>query len=125
MLAVRLVCDAALTVSVTYDRLIRGERGRSVAAIIKLGIVVVGTLGLCFLPFLAPGDLAQVLHRIFPFERGLFEDKVANFWCAISVVIKLKRYLTHSHLARLWCVMHGTYMQRSAPRLTPHVDWSY
>lgn len=27
------------------------------------------------------GGLAQVLHRLFPFARGLFEDKVANVWC--------------------------------------------
>ncbi|CRK28273.1 hypothetical protein BN1723_018345, partial [Verticillium longisporum] len=28
-----------------------------------------------------------MVHRIFPFARGLFEDKVANFWCALNVVI--------------------------------------
>lgn len=27
----------------------------------------------------------QVVHRMFPFARGLYEDKVANFWCSISV----------------------------------------
>lgn len=25
---------------------------------------------------------------MFPFARGLYEDKVANFWCATSIVIK-------------------------------------
>lgn len=28
-------------------------------------------------------QIAQTLHRIFPFSRGLFEDKVANIWCTI------------------------------------------
>ncbi|KAL7629594.1 Glucosyltransferase-like protein [Parahypoxylon ruwenzoriense] len=37
-------------------------------------------------------QLAQMVHRIFPFARGLFEDKVANFWCAANVVIKLRQY---------------------------------
>ncbi|AEO70328.1 glycosyltransferase family 57 protein [Thermothielavioides terrestris NRRL 8126] len=37
-------------------------------------------------------QLVQMVHRIFPFARGLFEDKVANFWCALNVVIKLKKY---------------------------------
>ncbi|KUJ11343.1 glycosyltransferase family 57 protein [Mollisia scopiformis] len=37
-------------------------------------------------------QLAQVIHRVFPFARGLFEDKVANFWCALNVVIKLRNY---------------------------------
>jgi alpha-1,3-glucosyltransferase len=34
--------------------------------------------------------LVQIVHRVFPFARGLFEDKVANFWCALNVVMKLK-----------------------------------
>ena len=32
-----------------------------------------------------PKAVLQVLHRMFPFARGLYEDKVANFWCSISV----------------------------------------
>lgn len=35
---------------------------------------------------------AQLIFRIFPFSRGLFEDKVANFWCALNVAIKLRVY---------------------------------
>jgi alpha-1,3-glucosyltransferase len=37
-------------------------------------------------------QLVQMVHRIFPVARGLFEDKVANFWCALNVVIKIKKY---------------------------------
>ena len=37
-------------------------------------------------------QLLQMVHRVFPFARGLFEDKVANFWCAANVVIKLRNY---------------------------------
>ena len=37
-------------------------------------------------------QLAQSVHRIFPFARGIFEDKVANIWCALNVVIKLRQY---------------------------------
>jgi alpha-1,3-glucosyltransferase len=37
-------------------------------------------------------QLAQMIHRVFPFARGLFEDKVANFWCALNVVVKLRNY---------------------------------
>ncbi|KAI1176215.1 ALG8 glycosyltransferase family ALG6 [Nemania sp. FL0916] len=39
-------------------------------------------------------QLVQMVHRVFPFARGLFEDKVANFWCAANVVIKLRGYPT-------------------------------
>lgn len=35
---------------------------------------------------------AQIVYRVFPFARGLFEDKVANFWCALNVVVKLRKY---------------------------------
>ena len=37
-------------------------------------------------------QLTQSIHRIFPFARGLFEDKVANFWCAIHTLHKLNTY---------------------------------
>lgn len=42
-----------------------------------------------FQPF--ANQIAQSIHRIFPFSRGLFEDKVANIWCSIhfSGVYKL------------------------------------
>lgn len=37
-------------------------------------------------------QLTQSIHRIFPFARGLFEDKVANVWCAIHTLHKLNKY---------------------------------
>ncbi|OJJ48170.1 hypothetical protein ASPZODRAFT_150453 [Penicilliopsis zonata CBS 506.65] len=37
-------------------------------------------------------QMAQVIHRVFPFARGLFEDKVANAWCAIHTFYKLNRF---------------------------------
>jgi alpha-1,3-glucosyltransferase len=38
-------------------------------------------------------QVAQLVHRVFPFARGLFEDKVANFWCALNILYKLKYLL--------------------------------
>ncbi|XP_028404504.1 dolichyl pyrophosphate Man9GlcNAc2 alpha-1,3-glucosyltransferase-like [Dendronephthya gigantea] len=64
-----------------------------------LGITVIGTFVLCWLPFLRSFSLAvQVLHRLFPFARGLYEDKVANIWCSISVFVKLKNIFSRSTL---------------------------
>jgi alpha-1,3-glucosyltransferase len=37
-------------------------------------------------------QLTQSIHRIFPFSRGLFEDKVANIWCTVHTIHKLHRY---------------------------------
>ncbi|KAI0549034.1 ALG8 glycosyltransferase family ALG6 [Xylaria curta] len=39
-------------------------------------------------------QMVQMIHRVFPFARGVFEDKVANFWCAANVVVKLRAYPT-------------------------------
>ena len=35
-------------------------------------------------------QVAQVVHRSFPFARGVFEDKVANFWCSLNTFYKLR-----------------------------------
>ncbi|KOS18978.1 putative dolichyl pyrophosphate alpha-1 [Escovopsis weberi] len=43
-------------------------------------------------PFAVVEQLAEMLDRVFPFDRGLFEDKVANFWCALNVAVKLRRF---------------------------------
>lgn len=43
-----------------------------------------------YFPFVL--QLSQSVHRIFPFARGLFEDKVANIWCSIHTFHKLHRY---------------------------------
>lgn len=32
----------------------------------------------------------QVVHRVFPLARGVFEDKVSNFWCVLNIVMKIK-----------------------------------
>lgn len=37
-------------------------------------------------------QLTQSIHRIFPFARGIFEDKVANLWCALHAIHKLTPY---------------------------------
>ncbi|CAE6513982.1 unnamed protein product [Rhizoctonia solani] len=54
---------------------------------IRLALVTTLSFLLLFLPFLSPSLLLQSIRRIFPFARGLFEDKVANFWCASDVVL--------------------------------------
>jgi alpha-1,3-glucosyltransferase len=38
---------------------------------------------------------------MFPVARGIFEDKVANFWCVSHVLIKWRSYFTDPQLAAL------------------------
>ncbi|KAG0328472.1 Glucosyltransferase-like protein [Dissophora globulifera] len=69
--------------------------------LIKLGIAVVVTLGLQFAPWLRSQDeILQVVQRIFPLFRGLYQDKVANVWCAVNVVIKLRDIFDIQELVR-------------------------
>lgn len=41
---------------------------------------------------------AQVLRRIFPVGRGLYEDYLSNFWCTTSVVMKWRQLFSGSQL---------------------------
>ncbi|CEQ42038.1 SPOSA6832_03810 [Sporobolomyces salmonicolor] len=70
---------------------------------LHLGLTVALAFTALFLPFLTPfpHTLLQALERIFPFSRGLFEDKVANAWCALNVVVKLRELASVPVLARL------------------------
>lgn len=69
--------------------------------LIYIAISVLAALTFLFGPFLYAGGIAQVKQifiRMFPFNRGIFEDKVANFWCATNVVIKYKKIFSTSQL---------------------------
>ncbi|KAJ3059262.1 Glucosyltransferase-like protein, partial [Rhizoclosmatium hyalinum] len=67
-----------------------------------IGVTVIVTFGTLFAPFLTSlEDFLQVIHRIFPVGRGLYEDKVANFWCAISVFVKVKKLFPVETLVRI------------------------
>ena len=79
-----------------------GNRAR---LFVRLAVVTAGTFILLFLPFLPPFSpitgVLDPISRIFPFNRGIFEDKVANFWCATNVVVKWKFWASQTTLMRL------------------------
>ncbi|KAF7987103.1 hypothetical protein HWV62_289 [Athelia sp. TMB] len=72
---------------------------------VRLGLITTCTFFVLFLPFLPPfAPLSTILDpitRIFPFNRGLFEDKVANFWCSSNVVFKWKNWIERDVLVKL------------------------
>ncbi|KAF8158135.1 ALG6, ALG8 glycosyltransferase family-domain-containing protein [Crassisporium funariophilum] len=58
-------------------------------------------------PFAPLHTILDPISRIFPFSRGLFEDKVANFWCASNVVFKWKEWASAGFLVRVSAGMTG------------------
>ena len=72
---------------------------------VQLAIITLSTFIVLFLPWLPPfaafSSITQPVIRIFPFARGLFEDKVANFWCATNVVVKWKSRMSSGTLVKL------------------------
>ncbi|XP_024135173.1 dolichyl pyrophosphate Man9GlcNAc2 alpha-1,3-glucosyltransferase [Oryzias melastigma] len=72
-----------------------GLIGRGFLLLVRIAAAVVVTFALCWLPFLSdPVQALQVVRRIFPVARGLFEDKVANTWCSLNVLIKIRSLLS-------------------------------
>ncbi|KAJ2793013.1 Glucosyltransferase-like protein, partial [Coemansia helicoidea] len=75
---------------------------RGVVLFCSLALAVVGTVGTMLLPWIrSPAQLQQILVRLFPVARGLYEDKVANVWCAVNVVVRLRSLLPIWSLVRL------------------------
>lgn len=74
--------------------------------LLKLGITVIFTFAIIWLPFLFDiNDTVQVLNRLFPVSRGLFEDKVSNFWCSLNVIYKFKSTFNNDEMLRLCTIM--------------------
>lgn len=73
---------------------------RKLFKLLSLSSIVLFIFGLLWLPYLTDLDSTlQVVRRIFPLNRGIYEDKVANFWYCISIVFKVKNYFNHTQLA--------------------------
>nr|XP_028589065.1 dolichyl pyrophosphate Man9GlcNAc2 alpha-1,3-glucosyltransferase isoform X6 [Podarcis muralis] len=73
----------------------KGLVGKGLLLLTKLGFTVGVSFALCWLPFCTDVEqILQVFRRLFPVDRGLFEDKVANVWCTVSVFFKVKAVLS-------------------------------
>ncbi|XP_064535252.1 probable dolichyl pyrophosphate Man9GlcNAc2 alpha-1,3-glucosyltransferase [Drosophila montana] len=75
-----------------------------VKKLLMIATTVLATFAILWYPWLTSIDAtAQVLNRLFPLGRGVFEDKVANVWCSINVVYKLKKHILNHEMA-LICI---------------------
>jgi alpha-1,3-glucosyltransferase len=74
----------------------------SLVKLSKIGLTVVTSFLLIWAPFLfSLDDFSIVLRRQFPIDRGVFEDKVSNFWCVLNIVYKLKTRFTNYEMMRI------------------------
>ncbi|XP_066453800.1 dolichyl pyrophosphate Man9GlcNAc2 alpha-1,3-glucosyltransferase [Eleutherodactylus coqui] len=99
----------------------QGIAGWGFLLLLKIGVTVIAAFSLCWIPFLTDIEqVLQVLSRLFPVGRGLFEDKVANVWCSLSVLFKIKNVLSSQAQLRLCfaCTMLG--VLPSCIKLTAH-----
>ncbi len=63
---------------------------------------MIGTFALLLAPFLSSSaQVFQILHRVFPVARGIYEDKVGNAWFALSVLVKIRNILSLDQLVQL------------------------
>lgn len=80
-------------------------------AIAKLGVTVVVAFAIIWAPFFLAIDpktntrdglrgVVNVLARLAPLERGLYEDYVANFWCATNPLFRWRRRMANGTAAR-------------------------
>lgn len=88
----------------------------NIPKLILIGITIIITIIVILLPFIItpilnneisiiPSLLQQIITRMFPFQRGLFEDKVANFWCTSNLIIKYNKIFTAFQLQKLSLVL--------------------
>ncbi|XP_069498110.1 dolichyl pyrophosphate Man9GlcNAc2 alpha-1,3-glucosyltransferase isoform X2 [Ambystoma mexicanum] len=96
-----------------------GLTGKGFILLIKIACTVMASFALCWLPFLADFEqVLQVLQRLFPVDRGLFEDKVANVWCSMSILLKIKNILSPQTQLRLSMALTFTSLLPACVKLT-------
>ncbi|NXG86986.1 ALG6 glucosyltransferase, partial [Stercorarius parasiticus] len=81
----------------------KGLKGKGLVLLTKIAGTVVVSFAVCWLPFCTDmAQIMQVLRRLFPIDRGLFEacmfssppPRLANIWCSLSVLIKIKNIVS-------------------------------
>lgn len=75
----------------------------------QLAIAVIATFIIVWYPLLISWDnVVQIIHRLFPLKRGVFEDKVSNVWCFVNVFVKLKELYRPEEMAKICLIATAT-----------------
>ncbi|KAK0159690.1 hypothetical protein PV327_010780 [Microctonus hyperodae] len=75
----------------------------SLKLFLSVSFTVLLTFTVIWAPFWMKNStvIFNIIERLFPIKRGIFEDKVANVWCLINVFIKLRYYYSNIELAKI------------------------
>ncbi|XP_011497952.1 PREDICTED: probable dolichyl pyrophosphate Man9GlcNAc2 alpha-1,3-glucosyltransferase [Ceratosolen solmsi marchali] len=77
-------------------------------SLICVSLTVIITFAVIWAPFLTDKKIfMDTVLRLFPLTRGIFEDKVANIWCTINVLYKLRNNFSNLQLAQI-CLVSTT-----------------
>ena len=72
----------------------KGRRHKVIQEIIVFAIIVISTFFILWLPWIRSMEsFKSVIQAIFPIHRGLYQLKVANFWCITDILFKWERWL--------------------------------
>uniref|UniRef100_A0A674MI89 Alpha-1,3-glucosyltransferase n=1 Tax=Takifugu rubripes TaxID=31033 RepID=A0A674MI89_TAKRU len=82
-----------------------GLLGRGFFLLVRITLAVLVTFALCWLPFLSdPGQIIQVVRRIFPVARGLFEVKsISHPTPLLNALLPFYCDITVAHLSLCTC----------------------
>jgi alpha-1,3-glucosyltransferase len=67
--------------------------------VIQYGATTVFSFLMIWSPYIISGRWQQVIKRIFPIKRGLWEDKVSNFWLFANLFVKIRTVASENILA--------------------------
>ena len=98
----------------------RSSIGGKLFEIVLYGMAVISTMLVCLLPFLLIDDPvkqnSQILFRLFPFGRGLFEDKGTRAPLTPSKLADLSARSVRGTLnivSNVWCTLHLAFKLRT------------
>mmetsp|Transcript_22380 Transcript_22380/g.27811 ORF Transcript_22380/g.27811 Transcript_22380/m.27811 type:complete len:599 (+) Transcript_22380:396-2192(+) len=67
----------------------------------KIAISTITTFFICWWPIIRAGAALDALARLFPIDRGVFEDKVGNFWYVAQVFLRARDKLSQTNLVKI------------------------
>lgn len=75
----------------------------------RLAVGVTCMFIIIWVPYIRSWPLiVQVINRLFPLTRGVFEDKVSNVWCVVNIFIKLKERYSNEMMAKMCLIATAT-----------------